>query len=247
MLKTTVLLALLVPLFALADPYDDAVSDPGRSENDRGRDGLRQPAVVLRTIGVEPGATVLDMGAGGGYYSEMLASLVGESGEVYMQNPAVLYELFPTLNDNITGQRLADGRLPNVSLIEAESTAVGLPDSSVDLVFFHLIYHDMFWIYPDQIDAVNAEVARVLKPGGKVVIIDHDSVEGAGNSQTLSRADGLHRLEDAFVEELMTSAGFKLVKSSDALRIPEDDHSLPFFAPEMRGKPTDRFFHIYSR
>lgn len=245
--RVTILIALLVPFLAVADVYDDAVNDPGRSENDRGRDVLRQPAIVLRTIGVQPGATVLDMGAGAGYYSEMLSSLVGESGEVYMQNPAALYELFPTLHDTITEQRLADGRLPNVRLIEAESTAVGLPDSSVDLVFFHLIYHDMFWIYPDQIDAVNAEVSRVLKPGGRVVIIDHDSVEGAGNSQTLSRAEGLHRLEDAYVEELMTSAGFTLLKSSEALRIPEDDHSLPFFAPEMRGKPTDRFFHVYSR
>lgn len=86
-----------------------------------------------------------------------------------------------------------------------------------------------------------------MGPEGRVVIVDHDSVDGAGNSLAVSRSDGIHRLEDAYVEQIMTEAGFELVESSDALRIAEDDHTQPFFAEEMRGKPTDRFFHIYSR
>lgn len=90
-------------------------------------------------------------------------------------------------------------------------------------------------------------IARRLKPGGRVVIIDHDSVEGAKDSQTLARQDGLHRLEDAYVQELMSEAGFTPVTDSDALRVAEDDHSQPFFAEEMRGKPTDHFFHIYRK
>ena len=97
MLRLAALLALLIPLVATADRYDDVVNSPERTEADTGRDALRQPATVLRTIGVDEGLTVLDMGAGGGYYSEMLARLVGDSGEVIMQNPSQLYEIFPNL------------------------------------------------------------------------------------------------------------------------------------------------------
>lgn len=247
MIRFAALLALLIPLTVVADRYDDVVKNPNRPEADFGRDELRQPALVLRTIEVDEGLTVLDMGAGGGYYSEMIAYLVGESGEVIIQNPSQLYEIFPNLKGSITDQRLADDRLPNVRLIESEAVSLDIPDESVDLVFFHLIYHDMLWLYPDQIDAMNEELLRVVKPGGRVVVIDHDSLEGEGSSQAANRAEGTHRLEDAWLENLMTEAGFELILSSDELRIAEDDHSQPFFAPEMRGKPTDRFFHIYQR
>lgn len=241
------LLCLLVPLAGFADRYDDAVGHADRPEADRARDGLRQPAVVLRTIGIDEGLTVLDVGGGGGYYTEMISYLIGDGGEAIIQNPSQLYKLFPNLHAAITDQRLAGGRLGNTRLIENETTQLGLADASVDLVFFHLIYHDMFWLYPDQIEAINSEVRRVLRPGGRLVIIDHDSVNGAGNSQTLAREDTLHRLEDAWVETLLSEAGFTLVMSSDALRVADDDHSLPFFAEGMRGKPTDRFFHIYRK
>lgn len=247
MIRFAAILAVLIPLAAVADRYDDVVASQSRPEADHGRDELRQPAVVLRTIGVDEGLTVLDMGAGGGYYSEMLSYLVGDSGEVIIQNPSQLYEIFPNLKGSLTDQRLADGRLPNARLIESEAVELDIPDASVDLVLFHLIYHDMFWLYPDQVDAINEELLRVVKPGGRVVIIDHDSAEGEGNSQTQSRAEGTHRLEDDFLEDLMTTAGFTLIETSDELRIAEDDHTKPFFAPELRGKPTDRFFHVYQR
>ncbi len=247
MKRIFILIALLIPCIALADRYDDAVANASRPEADIARDELRQPATILRIIGVDQGLTVLDMGGGGGYYAELFSYLVGDSGEVIIQNPSQLYEIFPNLKDSVTNQRLADGRLENTRLIDSEAVNLDIEDESVDLVMFHLIYHDMFWLYPDQVAAVNAEIQRVLKPGGRVVIIDHDSVEGAGNSQALSRGDGLHRIEDDYVEKSLKTIGFELVESSDALRNPEDDRTEPFFAEGLRGKPTDRFFHIYQK
>ncbi|HKJ16310.1 MAG TPA: methyltransferase domain-containing protein [Xanthomonadales bacterium] len=247
MIRIFVLIAFLIPAIAVADRYDDVVASPSRPEADLARDGLREPATVLRTIGIDEGLIVLDMGGGGGYYAELFSYLVGDSGEVIIQNPSQLYEIFPNLKDSVTNQRLADDRLANTRLIDSEAINLDLPDASVDLVMFHLIYHDMYWLYPDQVDAVNAEIQRVLRPGGRLVIIDHDSVEGAGNSQALSRGDGLHRIEDAYVEESLTTIGFELTESSDSLRNPDDDKTQPFFSERMSGKPTDRFFQIYTK
>ena len=51
----------------------------------------RQPYAVLDFLGVTPGMTVLDVIASGGYYSEAAAHAVGLEGQVYAQNPAVVF------------------------------------------------------------------------------------------------------------------------------------------------------------
>lgn len=58
-------MAMLVPMSAVADRYDDVINNVSRPEADHGRDALRQPATVLRIVGVDEGLTVLDVGAGG--------------------------------------------------------------------------------------------------------------------------------------------------------------------------------------
>src|SRR6184192_426669 len=66
------------------------VASPDRSEADRQTDQRRQPARMLAFTGVENGMKVLDMGAGAGYSTELMARSVGPNGMVYGQNPADL-------------------------------------------------------------------------------------------------------------------------------------------------------------
>ena len=72
---------------ALADRADDAVASPKRTDADRALDAGRYPAEVLRFAGLKPGDVVADFMAGGGYYSALLAELVGPRGMVYAINP----------------------------------------------------------------------------------------------------------------------------------------------------------------
>ncbi len=236
----------LAPL-AWADRYDDVVNNSARPAADVQRDDLREPATVLRKIGVEPGSRILDVGAGGGYYTELLAGLVGSEGEVLLQNPAELHKLFPTIKESLEGKRLADKRLPNVTLLDDEVIALSLKDNSVDMVFIHLFYHDLFWIHADQADVFNAEMKRVLKPGGRLVIIDHNAPAESGVTHALSRQGGTHRIEAAYVAQSLEKLGFKLSLDSGLLHNHNDDRSQAFFAESLRGKKTDRFFHIYTK
>src|SRR5436190_2032187 len=63
------------------------VASPDRSAADRTNDVRRKPEEMLAFIGIRPGITALDLSAGGGYTTELLARSVGPSGKVYGQSP----------------------------------------------------------------------------------------------------------------------------------------------------------------
>src|SRR5262249_24437719 len=68
-----------------APDYRAIVAASDRSEADRQTDQRRKPEQLLAFTGVRQGMKVLDMGAGGGYSTELLARAVGPNGEVYAQ------------------------------------------------------------------------------------------------------------------------------------------------------------------
>ena len=65
------------------------VAGPGRSEADRANDLRRKPEQMLDFIGIRPGMTALDVSAGGGYTTELLARAIGPTGAVYGQSRPV--------------------------------------------------------------------------------------------------------------------------------------------------------------
>lgn len=62
------------------------IASPDRTAADRATDVRRKPDQILAFIGVKPGMTVLDLSAGGGYTTELLARAVGPTGRVYGQS-----------------------------------------------------------------------------------------------------------------------------------------------------------------
>ena len=75
------------PARAQAVPdYAAIVAAPERSDADRETDKRRDPVKLLAFTGARPGMKVLDMGAGGGYSTELMARAVAPSGMVYGQN-----------------------------------------------------------------------------------------------------------------------------------------------------------------
>src|SRR6202163_590632 len=88
-----VLFALVTKIEAQSAPdYAALLASPDRSDADRQADKRRDPVPFLAFAGVRPGMKVLDMGAGGGYSTELIARAVAPNGIVYGQNPA---DIFP--------------------------------------------------------------------------------------------------------------------------------------------------------
>ena len=217
---------------------EDAVANPARSEADRARDATRKPAEVLAFLGVEPGMTVLDMFSGGGYYTEILARLVGDAGTVVAHSNEA-YAQFAAAE---TAARYADDRLPNVQMLMAENNELELAAGGFDAALMILAYHDIYYVSPangwPKIDGPKllAELYGGLRPGGILGVVDHYAAAGSPRET----GNTLHRIDPQIVIEELEAAGFVLEAQSDVLRNPEDDHTLNMSAPEIRGK-TDRF------
>ena len=238
-----VLASALAGHVSIAEPnrqsiYEQALASESRFEGDAARDAGRNPAAVLKFLGITPGMTVLDMFSGGGYYSEILANVVGDSGNVVAHsNTAYL---------NFVGEEFVNrykaGRLANVDILMAENNKLRLDENHYDAIFMGLAYHDIYWVNPDngwhEIDGdkFRAELLKSLKPGGVLGITDHS----AGPETSRSDAIPLHRIDKAIVIADLEAAGFELVEESDVLRNPDDDYSKNVFAEGIRGN-TDRF------
>src|SRR4051812_23904614 len=155
-LRVLIALALLASsacadLKELVDPYPDytwLVANPARSDADRSTDQRRQPEKLLQFYGLRPGMHVLDLGAGAGYNTELIARAVGPQGIVYAQNsPAMLENVVKGRLD----ERLKRGSLGNVSSVAREFEDPVPPDvRNLDLVTFMFLYHDITYMGVDR-------------------------------------------------------------------------------------------------
>ena len=98
-----------------ADTPRAALDGPSRPEADKARDAGRRPADVMTFLGFRAGDTVMDVIAGGGYYTEVLSLAVGEGGTVYAQNPHAALQFRDGANDKALTERLSGDRLANPS------------------------------------------------------------------------------------------------------------------------------------
>jgi predicted methyltransferase len=243
-LLVSALLSLTVPAFtAAATPIETAIANPERTAKDRERDALEKPAEVLAFAGVKPGMTVADLFAGGGYYSELLAGVVGPTGKVLSVNNGP----YSAYAKDAIAARFTEGRLANVERRLVEASYMNLPPKSVDLIVICMSYHDVFWIdekegWPEiSIDGFVDSMKRMLKPGGKLLIIDHNAPAGTGREM----AGKVHRLNEDFAKKSLTSRGFVLEKTYDGLRNKSDQLDKLVFDPAVKGK-TDRYVHLYK-
>jgi len=222
-----------------------AVENSARPPADVARDAARKPSEILEFFEIEPGMTVLDVFAGGGYYTEILNQLVGPEGKVFSHNN-VAYEGF--VGEELSA-RFANDRLGNVERVTAEANELDFEDGSLDAALMILAYHDFFfgneqyaWPRVDE-QAFLESLCRDLKPGAILGVVDHVANPGGDISEV---AFSLHRLDPQKVISDMTDSCFDFAEESDLLRHPEDDHTLPAISPELRGK-TDRFVYKFVR
>lgn len=227
---------------AVPDFITRALADPARLPEDRETDHARRYPAMLTFWGIKPGMVLLDFFGAHGITTEVLARAVGPRGTVYLQNPAWYFTRF---TPKLVEAHLANNRLPNVVRMDAEFTQIPLPANSVDGVVMHLIFHDLFWMEPQNVPKIVADMYKITKPGGFLGLADHDAPAGAGIS--LAGRGGKHRIEASFARKLFTDAGFVFEAESQALRNPKDDRATTALESPIFHGDTDRFLMRFRK
>ena len=253
-MKTTTLLAAgaalllafgcsTMPAPLAATDYAAILADPSRPADDLKDDAARKPAEVLAFAGLRPGDTVVEMEGGRGWFSFLISKAIGPEGKLIVQYPPEFAYGDPAYKARVDG-----GQLPNATITKTHFDKLEAADGSVDKVLWILGPHEV-WYTPKDTQGLGdpaksfAEIARVLKPGGEFIAMDHAAVAG---TPALTSAQTLHRIDPAHVLAASKTAGLVYVDSSDILANPEDDRTKSPFAPDLR-RHTDQFLFRFRK
>jgi ubiquinone/menaquinone biosynthesis C-methylase UbiE len=161
-----------------------------------GRDRWQRPDEVVAALAIEPGATVADLGSGGGYFTYRLAEAVGPTGRVYAVDVDTSLLAYV--------ERQAKKRsLSWIETVHAPEDGLGLPDASVDLIFLANVFHHL----PDP-KAYFRGARSVLRREGRIAVVERSGggfPSGHATPPDAIRAAlesaGYERIEDhAFLE-----------------------------------------------
>jgi len=150
------------------------------------------PEPILESAGIKPGDSVIDVGAGTGFWTAPLARLVGPEGRVFAVDvePIMLAEI----RDLVKGQRLEV-----VEVVASDDHHIPLSDGEADAAVLGFMLHE-----PPDPPRFLGEIARLLKPGGRILVIDwhkHPTEQGPPLE---------HRISDAEAEAMLRAAGFEV-------------------------------------
>jgi ubiquinone/menaquinone biosynthesis C-methylase UbiE len=135
-------------------------SDPRKSKilDDPQRPSFENPNVILSGAGVKPGDVTADIGCGTGFFTLPLANLVGETGKVFALDTSL----------TMIKQLIRKARsLRQVEPIHSRENRFPLKDDSLDFVLLANMIHEL-----EDRKLFLKEVLRVLKPGGKICVVD---------------------------------------------------------------------------
>ncbi len=166
-------------------------------------DVVAQRARVLDLLAVKAGEAVLDIGTGPGLLAFDLARLVGEKGRVVaLDNAPAMVAM--------AGARLAT--MPYAEAKEGQATELAFPDATFDAAVSTQVYE-----YVDDMPRALSELHRVLKPGGRALILDTDWRSIVWHSSDKARMERVLKVWDdhladphlpATLGPLLTHAGF---------------------------------------
>jgi len=198
--------ALVLPGCSLgkADSVKPGINDPYKNMTDvdtwtqrfevEAREIYRERMQIMAQLDVKPGMHVADVGAGTGLFVEPLSRAIGATGKLYA------VDIVPKFIEHIN-ERVKETGLTNVETVQCKEDSVELPPASIDFAFICDTYHH--FEYPS---GTMTSLYKALRPGGEVVIVDFDRIEGRSREWILGhvRAD-----KETVIKELR-SFGFGL-------------------------------------
>jgi ubiquinone/menaquinone biosynthesis C-methylase UbiE len=204
---------------------DPKINEPFRKPNvqeyikkfeSESRENYAHRHEIVAALDLKPGMAVADIGAGTGLFTRLFAEKVGPTGRVYA------VEIAPPFLEHIAADAKKRGQAQVVTVLGSQDST-NLPEGSVDLVFLSDVYHHL-----EHPGRTLASIRRALRPGGRLVVIEFERVEGKSSAFILKH---VRAGKDVFQKEI-EAAGFTPIPTPRAPRLKEN-----FFLQFEKARP----------
>ena len=149
------------PIFPVPDRAVAQISTGSWSDEDS-RDDTGESERVFALLGIRPGLTVADIGAGSGYYTVRLSPALGSSGKL------IANDIIPDYVTRLKA-RVAGLGFTNVEFLLGDPGNANLPANSTDIALMVHMYHEIGEPY-----AFLWRLRPALREGGQVIVVDGD-------------------------------------------------------------------------
>lgn len=187
------LAALALTLLVATVPLCAQLPDAKQVAQERRQAEFELPQLV-DVLGLKPGMTVADVGAGFGATTVVLSKWIG-SGRVFATD--VGQRQLIAIRDYVKQEGLS-----NVTVVEGAAAATNLPPECCDAIFMRDVYHHV-----TSVEAFNKSMLASLKPGGRLAIIDFVPDPGSKLPAGVPENRVGHGVPMAVVEEELKAAG----------------------------------------
>jgi predicted methyltransferase len=203
------------------------LASPHREPGNKDRDGFRHPVETLTFFGIKPDQTVVELGAGGGWYTEILAPFLANHGKYIAVGPDSKEPAGKM--STVSGHRLdlflakspeIFGKAGRVGIVSADTIKLA-PDGTVDLVLAIREMHN--WQRRGELDKYLAAIHAALKPGSIFGLVAHRAPAGTKGETTAEQG----YLAEQWVIDHVTAAGFDLAEKSEINANPKDTKDYP--------------------
>ena len=204
-----------------------AIAGEHRSEKNKARDAYRNPLETLTFFGLTPEMTVLEIAPGGGWYQDILAPALRDTGTYIAgsydpdvaDQPSYRYRQHDRLLERIKQQSDLFGQIEVATYSPPESRDLWKTDS-VDLVVTFRSSHG--WTREGLIDDIYSDFFKVTKPGGALGVVQHRAPE---NEDAVAWAKKGY-VSEARIIQAAESAGYVLEARAEINANPKDkkDH-----------------------
>ncbi len=226
-----------------SEALDKAIQGSQRDPNNVARDVYRHPKETLTVFGIEPSMKVLEILPGRGWYTEILAPFLKDSGEFtvasfgdthptkYLRNIHIEFIRKMNADTNIYGK-------VKTVVFDKDGYLTDIRDNSLDMVLTFRNTHN--WIRFGGIEEIYSAFHRVLKPGGILGVVQHRADTGIDAKVTAEKG----YVPKPYLINLIEDKGFELVKNSEVNANPSDSKDYPegvwSLPPTYREKDKDR-------
>jgi predicted methyltransferase len=201
------------------DRLKEIIAGDHRSADNKARDQYRHPAETLTFFGIGPDMTVVEIYPGRGWYTEILAPYLKDSGTFYVAEAPgePSYEAgrrsLEAFNQKLKDAPELYGKVQRTKLSKDDDIA---PPGSADLIVTFRNVHS--WMGSGTEDEVFAAIFRALKPGGVLGVVQH---RGDPRVEQDPKA-GKGYVNEDYVIAIAKKAGFELAGKSEINANPKD-------------------------